>query len=485
MKLGMGYDPTSELTEADIELISAAAFKRYFGTSGLLGTPDTCLDMVDRLKGIGVDEIGCLIDFGVDYESVMSSLTWLNEVRRRSNEQTSTDYSLPAQIARHGVTHLQCTPSMAKMLTLDDDARDSLRALKKLMLGGEELPAVLAQELKEFVTGEMHNMYGPTETTIWSATHRIEDVDTRIPIGRPIANTEIYILDQFLQPMPAGTPGDLFIGGVGVVRGYLNKPDLTAEKFVPDPFGSQPGARLYFTGDRARYLSDGKIEFLGRMDQQVKIRGYRIEPEEIEKVLSGHPQVRDAVVVAREFTAGEKQLVAWLVPTNGSTPGIGEWRSYLKEKLPEYMLPAAFVPLDALPMTPNGKIDRRALIELPMNLAPQLNENHVAPRNAAESVVAGIWEQTLGIMQVGVLDNFFELGGNSLSAIRIIVRLREIFQVDLPLRGLFEAPTVAGVVELTAQVWGDRDIVDQIAETVKEIEGLSVEETEELLLQAN
>lgn len=342
---------------------------------------------------------------------------------------------------------------------------------------------MLAQELKEFVTGEMHNMYGPTETTIWSATHRIEDVDTRIPIGRPIANTEIYILDQFLQPMPAGTPGDLFIGGVGVVRGYLNKPDLTAEKFVPDPFGSRPGARLYFTGDRARYLSDGKIEFLGRMDQQVKIRGYRIEPEEIEKVLSGHPQVRDAVVVAREFTGGEKQLVAWLVPTNGSTPGISEWRSYLKEKLPEYMLPAAFVPLDALPMTPNGKIDRRALMELPMTLAPQLNENHVAPRNAAESVVAGIWEQTLGIAQIGVLDNFFELGGNSLTAIRIIVRLREIFQVDLPLRGLFEAPTVAGVVELTAQVWGDRDIVEQIAETVREIESLSVEETERLLVE--
>jgi non-ribosomal peptide synthetase component F len=185
-----------------------------------------------------------------------------------------------------------------------------LRALKKLMLGGEELPAVLARKLKEFVTGEMHNMYGPTETTIWSATHRIEDVDARIPIGRPIANTEIYILDQFLQPMPAGTPGDLFIGGVGVVRGYLNKPDLTAEKFVPDPFGSQPGSRLYFTGDRARYLSDGKIEFLGRMDQQVKIRGYRIEAEEIEKVLSGHPQVRGRETVGG-LAGSHKWEYAW------------------------------------------------------------------------------------------------------------------------------------------------------------------------------
>jgi len=484
MKQGMGYDPSTELTEADLNLIAASAFKRYFGTSGLLGTPETCLDMVDRLKGIGVDEIGCLIDFGVDYDSVMASLKYLNEVRQRSNDPDGEDYSMPAQITRHGVTHLQCTPSMAKMLTLDAGARDSLRALKKLMLGGEELPATLVNELKEFVNGEVHNMYGPTETTIWSATHQVENVDGKVPIGRPIANTEIYILDRFLQPVPVGTPGDLFIGGVGVVRGYLNRPDLTADKFVPDPFGSRLGARLYYTGDRARYLSDGVIEFLGRMDQQVKIRGYRIEPEEIEKVLSSHPQVRDAVVVAREFASGEKQLVAYVVPERENAPAGGEWRGFLKEKLPEYMVPATFVTLEALPMTPNGKIDRRALMELPLNLAPQLKENYVAPQSAAENVVAGIWEQTLGIEQVGVVDNFFDLGGNSLSAIRIIVRLREIFQVDLPLRGLFEAPTVAGVVDLTAQVWGERDIVEQIAETVKEIESLSAEDTEKLLLEA-
>src|SRR5215212_9882798 len=260
MKQGMGYDPSTELTEADLNLIAASAFKRYFGTSGLLGTPETCLDMVDRLKGIGVDEIGCLIDFGVDYDSVMASLKYLNEVRQRSNEPDGEDYSMPAQITRHGVTHLQCTPSMAKMLTLDAGSRDSLRALKKLMLGGEELPATLVNELKEFVNGEVHNMYGPTETTIWSATHQVENVDGKVPIGRPIANTEIYILDRFLQPVPVGTPGDLFIGGVGVVRGYLNRPDLTADKFVPDPFGSRSGTRLYYTGDRARYLSDGAIE---------------------------------------------------------------------------------------------------------------------------------------------------------------------------------------------------------------------------------
>jgi natural product biosynthesis luciferase-like monooxygenase protein/amino acid adenylation domain-containing protein len=484
MKQGMGYDQSAELTDADLELIAATAFKRYFGTSGLLGTPETCLDMVDRLKGIGVDEIGCLIDFGVDHESVISSLTWLNEVRRRSNEPVGADYSLPAQMSRHGVTHLQCTPSMARMLLLDADSRDSLRALTTLMLGGEELPAMLVRELKEFVAGEMHNMYGPTETTIWSASYQIENVDSKVPIGRPITNTEIYILDQFLQPVPVGTPGDLFIGGVGVVRGYLNRPDLTADKFLPDPFSSRPGARLYYTGDRARHLSDGNIEFLGRNDQQVKIRGYRIEPEEIEKVLSSHAQIREAVVVAREFAGDEKQLVAYLVAAEESTPASGEWRRYLKEKLPEYMLPATFVTLETLPLTPNGKIDRRALMELPATLAPQLKDNYVAPRTAAESVVAGIWEQTLGSEQVGVLDNFFELGGNSLSAIRIIVRLREVFQVDLPLRGLFEAPTVEGVVDLTAQVWGTRDIVEQIAETVKEIESLSAEETQRLLLEA-
>jgi natural product biosynthesis luciferase-like monooxygenase protein/amino acid adenylation domain-containing protein len=487
IKQGMGFDPSAELTEADLELVAASAFKRYFGTSGLLGTPETCLEMVDRLKEIGVDEIGCLVDFGVDFDSVMSSLKYLNVVRQRSNEQRIADYSLPAQIIRHGVTHLQCTPSMAKMLTLEPDARASMGALKKLMLGGEELPSAVVKELKEFVTGEMHNMYGPTETTIWSATYQIENGDNKIPIGRPISNTEIYVLDQFLQPVPAGTPGDLFIGGVGVVRGYLNRPDLTADRFMPDPFSSRRGARLYSTGDRARYLSDGNIEFLGRLDQQVKIRGFRIEPEEIENVLRSHPAVRDAVVVAREFIPGEKQLVAYLVPAEQSTPDIdiADWRRYLKEKVPEYMLPASFVMLDALPLTPNGKIDRRALLEMPTTLPSQFKENYVAPRTAAEGVVAGMWEQTLGIEQVGVLDNFFELGGNSLSAMRIIVRLREIFQVDLPLRGLFEAPTVEGVVELTAQVWGTRDIVEQIAETVKEIENLSADETERLLLEAS
>jgi acyl carrier protein len=373
---------------------------------------------------------------------------------------------------------------MAKMLALDAEACDSMRSLKKLMLGGEELPSALVKQLKTFVAGEIHNMYGPTETTIWSTTYPVEQADNRVSIGRPISNTEIYLLDQFLQPVPVGAPGDLFIGGIGVVRGYLNRPDLTASKFIPDPFSLRPGARLYYTGDRARYLPEGDIEFLGRLDQQVKIRGFRIELEEIESLLVSHARIRDAVVIARELAQEEKQLVAYLVPAEQDLPGIGELRLYLKEKLPEYMLPAMFIELEALPLTPNGKVDRQALLRMPTALPLQLKENYIAPRTAAEEVVAGIWEQTLGVEKVGVLDDFFELGGNSLSAMRIIVRLRDIFQVELPLRGLFEAPTVEGIVTLAAHTWGEREVVEQIAQTVKEIENLSADEADSLLLEA-
>ena len=489
MRRSLGYDLSADLSEADLDLITAKAFDRYFGTSGLMGTPETCLEMVERLKGIGVDEVGCLIDFGLDHDSVMNGLKHLSLLRDLSRDGPASDghdYSLPAQIASHAVSHLQCTPSMARMLATDAPARDSLGALKYLFLGGEELPSALVRELQTITTAEIHNMYGPTETAVWSATHQVEQVNGRIPVGRPIANTEIYILDKFLQPVPVGTPGDLYIGGIGVVRGYLQRPDLTAAKFLPDPFSRRPGSCFYATGDRARFLEDGTIDFLGRLDKQVKIRGYRIELEEIENALNSHPAVLDSVVVAKEHAPGEKQLVAYLTSAAPAVPHAGELRSYLKDKLPEYMLPAVFVPLDALPLTPNGKINRKALREMPISLASsaQLKESYVAPRTVAEEVVTGIWEGALGLERIGVHDNFFELGGNSLLAIRIIARLREIFQVELPLRGLFEMPTVEGIVNLVGQVWGTPEVVEQIAETLKEIDSLSPDEVEQMMFEA-
>jgi acyl-CoA synthetase (AMP-forming)/AMP-acid ligase II len=269
--------------------------------------------MVERLKEIGVDEIACLIDFGVDSASVLESLRYLNEIRERSNLSTAEeDYSIPAQIRRHGVTHLQCTPSLARILGSDPDSLSALSSLRKLLVGGEALPPSVAAQLAPVVEGDLINVYGPTETTIWSTVARIEKSGGPVTIGRPIANTQVYILDRHLRPVPIGVPGELCLGGYGVARGYLNRPDLTDERFIPDPFGSEAGGRLYRTGDLARYREDGQIEFLGRLDHQVKIRGYRIELGEIEAVLASHPSVRECVVVAREQAGADQSLCAYV-----------------------------------------------------------------------------------------------------------------------------------------------------------------------------
>jgi natural product biosynthesis luciferase-like monooxygenase protein len=306
------------------------AFERYFTTSGLFGTPESCLEMIDKLRDAGVDEIACLIDFGVDEDDVLASLTHLAELRARSNADgpapvasaaPSDEDGLAAEIRRYGVTHLQCTPSMARMLLGDPDTRAALPQLRKILLGGEAMPEALAAELLAALSpdAELHNMYGPTETTVWSSTSRVRP-GAPITIGRPIANTQILILDREGRPAPIGVPGELHIGGAGVVRGYLGREDLTRERFVPDPFAHDPSARLYKTGDLARWNAVGELEFLGRLDHQVKVSGYRIELGEIESALGRHPSVRSAVVVAREDVPGDKRLVAYVVTKDGPTP---------------------------------------------------------------------------------------------------------------------------------------------------------------------
>jgi hypothetical protein len=266
-----------------------------------------------------------------------------------------------------------------------------------------------------------------------------------VPIGRPIANTQIYILDMKLQPVPIGITGVLHIGGMQVARGYLNQSDLTAENFVPDPFGQEPGARLYRTGDLARYLADGNIDLLGRSDYQLKIRGYRIELGEIESVLRQHPGVRENVVLAREDSPGDKRLVAYIVASDRQ-PEINELRDFLKRKLPDYMVPSAFVLLDCLPLTPNGKVDRRALPAPAQSRAEQTNP-FVAPRTPGEESLARIWAEVLKLEKLGIHDNFFDLGGHSLLATQVISRVRQTFAMDIALRALFETPTVAGMIE--------------------------------------
>ena len=434
---------SKDLSEEDMQALLDHAFERYFKTSGLFGTPESCLDMVRRLRAADVDEIACLIDFGVDPGAALAHLGHLNALRERASaEAAPAGASIPDLIAAHGVTHLQCTPSMARMLVADGETREALGSLRTLLVGGEAFPAELARELRGVVSGDLFNMYGPTETTIWSAIHRIDDPEDPVPIGRPLANTELYILDRHLQPVPVGQAGELFIGGHGVVRGYLNRPELTAERFIPDPFSGAPGARLYRTGDLVRSRPDGAVEFLGRLDHQVKVRGYRVELGEIESLLDQHPAVRTSVVVAREDTPGDQRLVAYLIPQGDRTPQGEELRDHLRKKLPEYMTPAAFISLDAFPLTPNGKVDRKAL-PAPDRAAPAPTRVSVEPRDELERQLLRIWEEVLDRRPVGVWDNFFDLGGHSLLAVRLFAQIEQALSRKLPLATLFQAPTVA------------------------------------------
>ncbi|HEU4561408.1 MAG TPA: non-ribosomal peptide synthase/polyketide synthase [Longimicrobium sp.] len=343
--------------------------------------------------------------------------------------------SLAEQIRRHAVTHLQCTPSLAAMM-IAESGIGALSGLERILLGGEALPLDLAGQITAVLPNGLVNMYGPTETTVWSATHAVEVVEGLIPIGRPIANTRLYVLNQRQEPAPIGVRGELYIGGPGVTRGYLGRPGLTAERFVPDAFSAQPGARLYRTGDRARWRAEGVLEYLGRLDQQVKVRGFRIEPGEIEAVLRRHPAVVECAVVARTAGAGDTRLVAYVV----GAPGADALRAHVGRTLPEYMVPSAFVSLDALPLTPNGKLDRKALPAPDFALA---EDRYAAPRTPVEEVLAGIWAEVLCLERVGVTESFFELGGHSLLATRVVSRVREVLAVELPLRALFEGPTVA------------------------------------------
>jgi len=329
---------------------------------------------------------------------------------------------------------------------------EMFQSLRYLLFGGEPVePKWVTAMLKLGNPPGLLHVYGPTENTTFSTWYLIEAVPEEIktlPIGRPIANTQIYLLDQNLQPVPVGVPSELYIGGDGLARGYLNRPELTAIKFIPNPFSDQPGSCLYKTGDLARYLPDGNIEFLGRRDNQVKIRGFRIELEEIEAVVGQHPAVGESVVMAHEDEVGSKRLVAYVVPHKQSSiscpefPSQSQLRNFLKQKLPDYMIPSAYVFLETLPLTPNGKIDRLAL-PAPDTLSPNLESTFVPPSTAIEQQIAQIWIQLLKIDTVGLHDNFFELGGHSLLATQIISRLRLAFNVDIPLESLFDAPTIA------------------------------------------
>ncbi len=330
------------------------------------------------------------------------------------------------------------TPVAEQLFSLEWTQATNLRTI---LTGGDKLHRYPSSLLPFQIV----NNYGPTENTVVTTSGLLvsngQDNTSSPSIGRPIANTQIYILDQYNQPVPIGVPGELHIGGAGLARGYLNRRELTQEKFIPNPFNETEGSRLYKTGDLVRYLPDGNINYIGRIGNQVKIRGFRIELGEIEAVLSQNGNIQVCCVIAREDTPGQKQLVAYIVPQKEVMPTTGELRQFLKAKLPEYMLPQAFVILEALPLTRNGKVDRHAL-PIP-NLQSEIADKFVAPRNPIEETLFSIWTQVLRLESVGIHDNFFELGGHSLLATQVISRLQEAFGTALPLRSLFESPTIA------------------------------------------
>ena len=341
----------------------------------------------------------------------------------------------------------------------------------KMISTGEALPRDLANQL--LPKGAcLWNLYGPTETTIWSTGYKVTTANKAIGIGCPLANTQIYILDSHLQPVPIGISGELYIGGEGLARGYLNRPELTAERFISNPFSPNPESRLYKTGDLARYLPDGHIEYLGRIDYQVKLRGFRIELGEIETALLQHPGVKEAVVIVREDIPNETSLVGYIVAETGqdSLQVISQLRRFLKQQLPDFMVPTIFMALEAMPLTPNGKVDRKALPK-PDASRPELEANYVAPRTRIEQQIADIWAQVLNVKQVGINDNFFELGGYSLLGIQVVSRVRQALQAEILMSNLFELPTVADLAERVETLrWATQGVQAAESETADDYE---------------
>jgi len=350
------------------------------------------------------------------------------------------------------ITTLHFVPSMLQIF-LEEDGVEQCSNIKRVICSGEALSFELQNRFFERLDTQLHNLYGPTEAAV-DVTYWACRPDTKrkiVPIGFPVANTQMYILDPELRPVPIGCTGELHIGGVQVARGYLNRAELTAEKFIPDPFCDDPKAHLYKTGDLARYLPDGSIEYLGRVDFQVKIRGLRVELGEIEAQLAELDAIKKCVVIMREDRPGDQRLVAYLVVEEEPGPTNTELRSFLKEKLPEYMVPSAYVLIDDLQLTPSGKIDRRAL-PAPDLERSRLETKFIAPRTPVEKVLAKIWFEVLGLERVGIHDNFFELGGHSLLATQVVSRIRETFETDLSLRSLFENQIVADLAEVIENI---------------------------------
>lgn len=459
---------TQESSENPISRVTSDNLAYVIYTSGSTGKPKGVAILhkaVNRLvcntnyiKIDSADKIAQVSNTSFDAATfeIWGALLYGAQLVGISRDVLLSPHDFALQLQQQGITVLFLTTALFQQIIRD--VPQAFASLRYLLFGGEAVDARWVRKvLKKGAPQQLIHVYGPTEGTTFSSFYQVQDVSeeaTSIPIGCPIANTQIYLLDEQLQPVPIGISGELYISGDGLARGYLNRPELTSQRFIPrapikgaPTMGAQPGTRLYKTGDLARYRADGNIEFLGRIDNQVKIRGFRIELGEIESVLNQHPAVREAVVMVQQDVPDDKHLVAYIVFNEQvNNPKSSELRQYLSEKLPQYMVPSAYVMLDSLPLTPNGKVNRRLLPEVDtFNLDAE--QNYVAPGTGIEEELARIWRQILGKQQVGIYDNFFELGGHSLLATQLTSRIRDAFQVELSVRILFEAPTVASLAK--------------------------------------
>ncbi|MGC4025587.1 MAG: LLM class flavin-dependent oxidoreductase [Mesorhizobium sp.] len=429
---------SEELKPEELDALLDHAFERYYRQSGLFGTPETAKEIVREVAAVGVDEIACLIDFGIESETVLANLKHIRTLMTELEKSGGVAHksSVSEDILAGNVTHLQCTPSMAAYLAADATGKRALHQLECLMVGGEALPPDLARDLRAELKGRLLNMYGPTETTIWSSVADLNAVGERVPLGQPIANTDLSVRTSGGQIAPRMVEGELWIAGAGVSPGYWQRPELTNERFV-----QQGGQRWYRTGDLVRMQQDGTLEFLGRIDNQVKMRGHRIELGEIEALMAESDTVRQVAVKMIEFGANDMRLVGYVTAGNGR-PSANDLQARLAEKLPEFMRPSQIIILDRMPMTPNGKIDRKAL---PLPAATAERGEMVAAESDVEAQVAAIWKQALGLEEISVTENFFDLGGHSLLVVQVQRRMKERFAREIAITDIFRFPTVRAI----------------------------------------
>jgi amino acid adenylation domain-containing protein len=432
-------------------------------TSGSTGTPKGAMILQSGLvnyltwaiKTYGVEAGGSVpVHSSISFDLTVTSLytPLLAGARVELLAEDAAAQSLLAALQRQkGRSLVKITPAHLELLSQQLASDEVTDMTNVFVIGGENLLAEKLQLWREFAPAtRLINEYGPTETVVGCCVYEVQADDPRngsVPIGRPIDNTQLYVLDSDLQPVPVGETGELYIGGAGVARGYWNRPELTEERFLPDPFSGEPGARMYKSGDLARYRPDRILEYLGRADNQVKVRGYRIELGEIEATLASHPRVQSCAVLAREDEPGDRQLVGYVSPAKNQSLVPEELRTFLEQRLPAYMVPAHFVLLGSIPLTPNGKVDRKVL-PAPSHRSIPVTTTMDAPSTGAERALAAIWAELLKVDAVGVNDNFFDLGGHSLMVFKALSRIRDVFAVDLPVQDFFENPTIAEIAKL-------------------------------------